>query len=456
MTTCTLVYGGWNPRSLAFSSPIRIAFKRSLHSKDTPIRPLFASIPLDDTLILTDKALRDGMRQAFDDAETDGILEFASTIQLKHYDLDNLLVSCMEAVDSSKGKAAGIINGWIGSCCLMDDKEQGATLAWKLLEAYDDNNMGLLPDIVTFSLVYSALVRTDQENFHVLANIVLERAEQLSKKEGGSKRRRALAASNRKNVGRPATLDLSPFGIQILQETPHWLALSKPSGMVCFHKKTTTAGKVTKSRRNKHGQDQEKGDGSHTHKIDISLQDALLNANIPLSTLNAECRGLVHRIDRGTSGCIVLAKTNDMHAKLVTEFFLRRAKKSYQALVVIPQDKILLDRGEINIKVNGRPAKSTFLVEERIYNYARLRVETYTGRKHQVRVHCAEGLECPILLDPLYVDDNVVYSKTLTDLIDDGQRFFLHASTLQSIDHGIDCEAPLPAWWQPVINMIAL
>ena len=402
---------------------------------------------------LSDKALQEGMRQAFDHAETDGILEFASTTQLKHYDLNNLLVSCMEAVNFSKGKAAGIINGWIGSCCLMEDKEQGAILAWKLLEAYDDNNMDLLPDIVTFSLVYSALVRTDQENYHVLANIVLERAEQLSKKEGGSKRRRALAASNRKNAGPAANVDLSPFGVQILQETPHLIVLSKPSGMVCFHKKTTTAGKVTKSRKNKQRQDQD--DSSQTHKIDISLQDALLNANIPLSTLNAECRGLVHRIDRGTSGCLVMAKTNDMHAKLVTEFFLRRAKKSYQALVVVPQDKTLLDKGEIDMKVDGRPAKSSFIVEERIHNYARLRVETYTGRKHQVRVHCAEGLECPILLDPLYVDNNVIYPQTVTDLTEDGQRFFLHASSLQSMDHGIDCMAPLPTWWQVATDIIA-
>jgi 23S rRNA-/tRNA-specific pseudouridylate synthase len=353
----------------------------------------------------------------------------------------------MDAASKSKGKAAGMINGWIGSCCLLDDKDQGAMMAWGILQAFEENQLGLTPDVVTYCLVYSALTRTNQEKYHVLANIALEHAERWSKKEGGSKKRRALAASKR-NMANPQDADLTPFGIQILQDTPHFMVVSKPSGMVCFHKKTTTAGKVTKSRVKR----QKEGDVDNT-RMDYSLQDVLLTANIPLSTLNPECRGLVHRIDRGTSGCIVLAKTNDMHAKIVTEFFLRRAKKSYQAVVVAAKD--MPDRGEISLSVGGRPASSKFVVEDRINSiYARLRVETLTGRKHQVRVHCAQGLQTPILLDALYGDESLVYPEPIAEFSQSGQRFFLHASSLEIASFGIDCKAPVPTWWEEAITLL--
>ena len=247
----------------------------------------------------------------------------------------------------------------------------------------------------------------------------------------------------------PNNVDLSPFGIKVLHETPHLMVLSKPSGMVCFHKKSTTAGKLTKSRiKNQTGS---QGDEA---RIDVSLQDALLHAGIPLSTLNAECRGLVHRIDRGTSGCIVLAKTNDMHAKLVTEFFLRKAKKSYQALVKVRDEKQIPEEGEISVSIGGRPAKSTYVMEERINNYARLRLNTLTGRKHQVRIHCAQGLDAPILLDLLYGDDKLVCPKPIMNLSQDGQRFFLHASSLHLMEFGIDCEAALPSWWRDAMDIL--
>ena len=398
--------------------------------------------------VLTDEALRDGMRLAYELGETDGIVEFASAHALDQDSYDNFIVTCMDAASQSKGKAAGMINGWIGSCCLMDDEDQGAMMAWRLLEAYQQNQLGLTPDVVTYCLVYSALTRTNQETYHVLANMALERAEQWSKKEGGSKKRRALAASKR-NKANPEAADLTPFGIQVLQDTPHFMVVSKPSGMVCFHKRTTTAGKVTKSRVKR----QKEGDADNT-RMDYSLQDVLLTANIPLSTLNPDCRGLVHRIDRGTSGCIVFAKTNEMHAKMVTEFFLRKAKKSYQAVVVAAKD--MPDHGEITSSVGGRPAKSTFVVEDRIHStYARLRVETWTGRKHQVRVHCAQGLKSPILLDALYGDETLVYPEPIAELARSGQRFFLHASSLQLASFGIDCKAPVPTWWEEAITVLS-
>jgi len=67
--------------------------------------------------------------------------------------------------------------------------------------------------------------------------------------------------------------------------------------------------------------------------MDISLVDALLDIPISLSTLNPIAQGMVHRLDWGTSGTIVLAKTDEAHLRLVASFFLRRVEKKYLALV---------------------------------------------------------------------------------------------------------------------------
>ena len=73
-----------------------------------------------------------------------------------------------------------------------------------------------------------------------------------------------------------------------------------------------------------------KGKNREPTDLDMSLVDALLHCNVVLSTLNPESQGLVHRLDRGTSGCILLAKTDEMHARAVAEFYCRNAKKTYQ------------------------------------------------------------------------------------------------------------------------------
>lgn len=85
---------------------------------------------------------------------------------------------------------------------------------------------------------------------------------------------------------------------------------------------------------------------------------------------------------------------------------------------------------------------------------ARLSMETSTGRKHQVRVHCAEGLGSPILMDPVYADqkEDCGCIDAIRDLASsEQQRFFLHASSLSIPLYGIESEAPLPGWWHEAI-----
>ena len=218
----------------------------------------------------------------------------------------------------------------------------------------------------------------------------------------------------------------------------HDIIVNKPSGMVCAHRSKTTSGKLSSSRR-KHQRE-----GTYSQASDVSLEAALMDSGIPLSTINVDGRGLVHRIDRGTSGCIVLAKTDQRHAQLVSDFFLRNVKKDYNAMVSLPEND-MPDEGSIDIPVQGRPALSHYTVEERLNSSkALLRVQTLTGRKHQVRVHCAVGLKAPIVGDNKYSPDKC---RVKIETNGEKERFCLHASSLHV--PGIpEVKAPIPIWWE--------
>lgn len=428
---------GFRPRNLV--TEVRSSFHSKSHvmtSRDEEQEP--------DEIIQQDCTLISRIRDSYENRETDGILDLAKTISLEDYSPHELIVSAIEAT-SKKGKSAGIINALMGACYERETPD----LAWKLLQAYDDISLEaqIYPDVVTLSIVYSCLCRVP--DYQDMAESVLERAIRMSKKLAGSRRRKAMASSRRHGKGvqckdvEHKLQELYGPEFRVLHETADLIVLSKPSGMVCFHKHTTSAGKVRRPKKGRQAIDDR----------DVSLEDALLNQNVPLSTLNTEARGLVHRIDRGTSGCIVLAKTDDMHAKLLTQFFLRRARKRYTA--VVSPTREIESKGNIDVPVDGRPARSIYSILKRHGDDAiSLEVETLTGRKHQVRVHCAKGLDSPILLDPIYTT-NIEYPPAIVNILTDGrQRFFLHASSLSIPDFDIDVQAPLPCWWDEAISEI--
>jgi 23S rRNA-/tRNA-specific pseudouridylate synthase len=400
------------------------------------------------------------------------------------------VAAAWDAAENQKGRASSILNAMMGSCVVM----QTPSFAWELLNAYDalsDDDAFLVdtpitPDIVTLCLAYTALKdrRTPVVNDHNdstttttngdywdrAAETILDRAQRMAKKVGGSQRRKALAAAKRKpkrtkNGNKnddedDDTIDVPKESeLEVLAETADLVVLSKPAGMVCFHKRLTTAGKGKKGK---------KGGGS-----DLSLEHVLASCGCALSTLNADARGLVHRLDRGTSGCIVLAKSEPSHAFLVTDFFLRRNSKSYLALIptsvhddddgasFVPKELQEGDSGTIELPVEGRPAKSLYRVERRYDScfgkpMTLIRVTTVTGRKHQVRIHLAKGLGRPIFMDPLYGDHrtNSFTDEELSERLpkDGKQRFFLHAASLELPRSGIRVEAPLPSWWTKAMN----
>ncbi|KAL3801840.1 hypothetical protein HJC23_001236 [Cyclotella cryptica] len=447
----------------------------------------------------------------------------------------------------NRGALSAIVNAILACCCSCHKNElpkndendssddsttaQYPELAWAILQQMDemhssDENVMVSPDLVSLSLVYYSLQQFQKLNCQVdisklddfyseAQSVILDRARKAAKKSAGSQRRKALAAERRRKPSSPSgdisaesTIQLekelqSIYGpdICLLHDDNDVLIVSKPSGMVCYHNKKTGAGKVTASRKKKSRASINKGDDLSTNNdsygtkaVDISLEDALLDLSIPLSTLNPSARGIVHRLDRGTSGAIVLAKNDDAHLRLVALFFLRRVKKKYLALIPGRPLDDGIDvpfEGVIDLPVDGRPALSKYRVI-RLYSAPSqtkqnpdpaailLEVETLTGRKHQVRVHCANGLRRPIFLDPLYsvntndVSPNAKDGKNkdkskkkgggdisyndeaipaaIRDVASGKEQFFLHAQTLSISEMGMHVESPLPLWWDGVLG----
>ena len=169
--------------------------------------------------------------------------------------------------------------------------------------------------------------------------------------------------------------------------------------------------------------------------------------------------GIVHRLDRPTSGLMVVARTEDSYGHLVNQMRLHAAKRSYTALVagVIDPPTATLDGpigksrkgfGAMEVSAQGRWARThynrTAVLEIDGATFSLVEVELETGRTHQIRVHLASH-GFPIYGDSLYG------SK-----VDFGDRIFLHAREL-SFEHPVSGEivsfyAPIPSDLQAVLD----
>ncbi len=190
---------------------------------------------------------------------------------------------------------------------------------------------------------------------------------------------------------------------------------------------------------------------------DGTLVNALLHhCGGVLSLLAGDDRpGIVHRLDKDTSGCLVAAKSDLAYQSLVGQFSGRETRKEYLAVtdgIPSPGEGTLsnrIGRHPVNRRKMavvaapaGKEAITDYLVLRRdeAGAWAVLRCLIHTGRTHQIRVHLKESLRCPILGDPIY--SQIQRQKTKVD------RLMLHAKTLTFTHprggHPITCEAPLP------------
>lgn len=152
--------------------------------------------------------------------------------------------------------------------------------------------------------------------------------------------------------------------------------------------------------------------------------------------------GIVHRLDKDTSGLIVVAKNDEVHESLSDQFREREVYKSYVALVHgspldnsgkidAPIGRNKHNRLRMKIANYGRNALSLWKVRKRFEKFTLLDVEIKTGRTHQIRVHLA-SINHPIVGDEIYNEgrDNTVNDTDTRNAIRSMNRFFLHAEKL--------------------------
>jgi len=203
-----------------------------------------------------------------------------------------------------------------------------------------------------------------------------------------------------------------------------------------------------------------------------TLVNALLHRFGRLSGVGGELRpGIVHRLDKATSGLVVVAKNDKAHRRLAAQFVARRVKKVYIALV---HGWVKQDRGKITSSISrdrvrrtrmttrrtgGREAITHYTVRRRIDSkfgkFTLLDVQIDTGRTHQVRVHLA-SLGHPVVGDTLYGAPREIRGKDTNGI--SLTRNFLHATALQ-FQHPqtgtlLTFSAPLPLELQEFLRQV--
>lgn len=180
--------------------------------------------------------------------------------------------------------------------------------------------------------------------------------------------------------------------------------------------------------------------------------------------------GIVHRLDKDTSGVLVVAKNDMAHIHLSRQFKSRQVKKEYLALVY---GKIASDSGSISLPIGRHPvdrkkmstnsrksrvAETTWQIRERFELASLIEVHLKTGRTHQIRVHCA-AIKHPVMGDKMYGPrkrgKNISYGKNLLGSI---PRHMLHARRI-GFTHPmkrvmVSFEAPIPADMQAVLTTL--
>jgi 23S rRNA pseudouridine1911/1915/1917 synthase len=199
-----------------------------------------------------------------------------------------------------------------------------------------------------------------------------------------------------------------------------------------------------------------------------TLVNALLHRDPTLSTLPRA--GIVHRLDKDTSGVMVVARTLPAHTALVAQLSARAVHRQYLAVVVgalvsggtaaTAIDRHPRDRIRMAVREDGRDAVTHYRLRERFRAHTALECRLETGRTHQIRVHMAH-LKHPIVGDPIYGGPLKLprgASDALIAVLRGFKRQALHAETLEFIHPAsgepLRVSAPLPADMQQLLQAL--
>jgi len=207
------------------------------------------------------------------------------------------------------------------------------------------------------------------------------------------------------------------------------------------------------------------GAGNREH----TLQNALLAHDAKLKRVPRA--GLVHRIDKDTSGLLVVARTLEAHTALVAELGAHEIEREYLALctgamtgggtVDEPIGRHRTQRTKMTVRSDGRKAVTHYRIERRFRGHTLARVHLETGRTHQIRVHLAH-VGYPIVGDPAYGGRKKLPAGATPALVQALQTFprqALHAARL-TLTHPksgkrVSYDAPLPADLAGLLDVLA-
>jgi 23S rRNA pseudouridine1911/1915/1917 synthase len=230
------------------------------------------------------------------------------------------------------------------------------------------------------------------------------------------------------------------IALDLLYEDEDILVLNKPAGLVVHPGAGNPAG---------------------------TLVNALLHHRPELRVLPRA--GIVHRLDKDTSGVMVVAGTPTAHASLVRQLEERSVKREYEAVCVgvmtgggtvdAPIARHPVDRVRMAVREGGREAVTHYRVVERFRGHTHVRCRLETGRTHQIRVHMAH-IRYPLVGDPVYGGRLVMppgASPALSEALRGFRRQALHAARLELVHPGqgetVHFEAPVP---QDLASLLAV
>ena len=232
------------------------------------------------------------------------------------------------------------------------------------------------------------------------------------------------------------------ISLSIIHEDDDVIILNKPAGMVVHP-----------------------GAGNH----DGTLVNALLHHCPQLEGIPRA--GIVHRIDKSTTGLLMIAKTLQAHNSLVTQLQERSVLREYQAIVMgvmtaggtvdQPVGRHPVDRKKMAVIGSGKQAVTHYRVEQRFRTHTHIRCKLETGRTHQIRVHMAH-IRYPLLGDPAYggrIRLPKGASEKTVETLQGFRRQALHAGLLGFIHPGsgeeVSWRVDIPEDMQNVLDVLA-
>ena len=235
--------------------------------------------------------------------------------------------------------------------------------------------------------------------------------------------------------------EAQPIDLVVIHEDEHLLVVDKPAGLVVHP-----------------------GAGNP----DGTLVNALLHRDRALARVPRA--GIVHRLDKNTSGLLVVARTLLAHKRLVDALKNRQVEREYLAIVAgvlraggrvdAPVGRHRVHRTRMAVSDAGRPAATRYRVERRFRAHTLVRLNLESGRTHQIRVHMAH-IDHPVIGDPTYggrlkLPANA--SPALAEQLRSFKRQALHATRLQlnhpATDQQLQWQSPLPADMQTLLDTL--